>query len=120
MEEKFTLTFGQLPFIYVDRERVSEKICSNFCLDYPVSHIYIISGVMESGKTVLLTNISKTMKKKSDWLVVDVNPNREILEQIASGIYENAGVKHLFYLNLFRFRFTVLGFLLKGMCLFRI
>ncbi len=25
MEEKFTLTFGQLPFSYVDRERVSKK-----------------------------------------------------------------------------------------------
>ena len=114
MENIFTVTFGQLPSSYINREHVSEKICNDFCLDFPLSHIYIISGVRGSGKTVLLTDVSKTIEKKKDWIVVDVNPNREILEQIASGIYENAHVKHLFLSKSFSFSFHGFGFSIEG------
>lgn len=114
MENKFTVTFGQLPSSYINREHVSNKICNDFCLDFPLSHIYIISGVRGSGKTVLLTNVSKNIEKKKDWVVVDVNPNREILEQIASGIYENASVKHLFLSKSFSFSFHGFGFSIEG------
>ena len=64
MENKFTVTFGQLPSSYINRERVSDKICNDFCLDFPLSHIYIISGVRGSSKTVLLTNVFKNIEKK--------------------------------------------------------
>jgi len=114
MENKFTVSFGQLPSSYINREFISDKICNDFCLDYPVSHIYIISGVRGSGKTVLLTNVSKVMSKKKGWIIVDVNPNREILEQIASGIYENSHVKHLFLSKSFSFSFHGFGFSIEG------
>lgn len=114
MDNKFTVTFGQLPSSYINREHISENICNDFCLDFPLSHIYIISGVRGSGKTVLLTNVSKNIERKKDWVVVDVNPNREILEQIASGIYENAHVKHLFLSKSFSFSFHGFGFSIEG------
>ena len=114
MENKFTVTFGQLPSSYINREHISDKICNDFCLDFPLSHIYIISGVRGSGKTVLLTNVSKSIEKKKDWIVVDVNPNREMLEQIAAGIYENAHVKHLFLSKSFSFSFHGFGFSIEG------
>jgi len=114
MENRFTVTFGQLPSSYINREHVSEKIVDDFCLDFPLSHVYIISGVRGSGKTVLLTSVSKSIEKKKDWVVVDVNPNREILEQIASGIYENAHVKHLFLSKTFSFSFHGFGFSIEG------
>ena len=102
MDNKFTLTFGQSPISYIDRGYIAEQIY-DFSLDFPLSNIYIISGVRGSGKTVLLTNISKMILKKKDWIVVDVNPNREILEQVAAGIYENVNVKHLFASKTFSF-----------------
>ena len=114
MDNRFTVTFGQLPPSYIDREHGCESIYDDFSLDYPLSHIYIISGVRGSGKTVLLTNISKRFAKQKDWIVVDVNPNREMLEQIASGIYENAHVKHLFVSKSFSFSFHGLGFSIEG------
>lgn len=114
MTNQFSVTFGQLPSSYITRKHISEKICNEFCLDFPLTHTYIITGVRGSGKTVLLTSVSKTMQTKSDWLVVDVNPNREILEQIASGIYENAHVKHLFLKKSFSFSFHGFGFSLEG------
>lgn len=114
MENKFTMTFGQLPSSYINREHISEKICDDFSLDFPLSHIYIISGVRGSGKTVLLTDISKTIERKKNWIVVDVNPNREILGQVASGIYENAHVKHLFLSKSFSLSFHGFGFSVEG------
>ncbi len=114
MDNKFTVTFGQLPSSYINREHIADKICNDFFLDFPLSHIYIISGVRGSGKTVLLTNISKAIEKKKDWIVVDVNPNREILEQVASGIFENAHVKRLFLSKSFSFSFHGIGFSIEG------
>lgn len=54
------------------------------------------------------------MEKKKEWIVIDVNPNREILEQIASGIYENANVKRLFLSTSFSFSFHGFGFSIEG------
>jgi len=114
MDNIFTVTFGQLPSSYINREHISENICRDFCLDFPLSHIYIISGVRGSGKTDLLTNVSKNIAEKKEWVVVDINPNREILEQIASGIYENTHVKHLFLSKSFSFSFHGFGFSIEG------
>lgn len=108
------MTFGQLPSSYIDRECVVKKICDDFNLDFPLSHIYIINGVRGSGKTVMLTSISKIMKEKKDWVVIDVNPNREILEQVASGIYENERIKHLFISKSFSFSFHGFSFSIEG------
>lgn len=114
MNNIFTMTFGQLPSSYINRGHLSERIYNDFSLDFPLSHIYIICGVRGSGKTVLLTDVSKTLEKKKEWVVVDINPNREILEQIAAGIYENANVKNLFISKSFSFSFHGISFSIDG------
>lgn len=114
MDNIFTLTFGKIPPSYINREKEISKLCNDFCRSFLLSHAYFITGINASGKTVLLTNISQIMEKKKEWIVVDVNPNREILEQIASGIYENANVKHLFLSTSFSFSFHGFGFSIEG------
>ena len=114
MNSAFTLTFGQQPQNYIDRALDSNRIYDDFNLDFPLSHVYIISGVRGSGKTVLLTDVSNRFKDNSDWVVVDVNPNREILSQIAAQIYDNTKVKHLFLKASFSFSFHGFGFTIEG------
>lgn len=114
MEQKFSLTFGQEPSSYIDRHQAANQIVSDFTLDYPLSHIYIISGVRGSGKTVLLTKVSNDIKSKKDWIVVDVNPNREILSQVAAGLYESPSVKMLFLSSSFSISFKSFGFTIEG------
>lgn len=47
MDNKFTVTFGQLPSSYINREHVSENIYNDFCLDdsvdksEPYTHLFI-------------------------------------------------------------------------------
>ena len=93
MDSNFSLSFGLLPSSYINREYASKIIYDDFSLDFPLSHMYIISGVRGSGKTVLLASITKKMKDNSDWIIVDVNPNRDVLEQVAAGLYENSKVQ---------------------------
>lgn len=111
---KFSILFGKQPESYIDRLNIEKKIYNEFNLDFPITTIYILSGVRGSGKTVLLTNIAEKFKNNNQWVVVDVNPNREILNQIAAGIYENSKVKHLFLNKSFSFSFKGLGFTIEG------
>ena len=114
MTNNFTITFGQQPSSYISRVEASKRIYNDFLLDFPLSHIYIISGVRGAGKTVLLTNVSNKIKTFSDWIVIDINPNREILAQVAAGLYENTNVKHLFLSKSFSFSFHGFGFSIEG------
>lgn len=110
----FSLIFGQQPASYVERYNTAKKIYDDFMLDYPLSKFYIISGVQGSGKTVLLTRISRMIKENKDWIVIDLNPNRELLSQLAAGIYENSKVKHLFLSTSFSISFKGFGFGIEG------
>ena len=114
MNSSFSLSFGLLPSSYINREYASRQIWDDFSLDFPLSHMYIISGVRGSGKTVLLASITNKMKEDNNWIIVDVNPNRDVLEQVAAGLYENSKVKHLFLSKSFSFSFHGFGFSIEG------
>ena len=62
MENKFTVTFGQLPLSYINREHISDKICNDFSLDFPLSHIYIISGVRGSGTMDFTSDLQSRLR----------------------------------------------------------
>ena len=56
--------------------------------DSPSESVYKITGVRGSGKTVILAKIETEMKSKENtkkgWLVYDLNPNRDMLMQMAA------------------------------------
>ena len=48
----------------------------------------MITGVRGSGKTVMLTDISKHFKNEKDWIVIELNPDRDMLQGIAAKLYD--------------------------------
>lgn len=44
----------------------------------------MITGLRGSGKTVLMTRIEKRLRENSDWIVVDVNPEQNVMEEIVA------------------------------------
>ncbi len=114
MVSSFDLTFGKLPFNFLSRDNLVNEICFDFCSENPNSNLYVISGARGSGKTVLLNKIYKGMMDIEDWVVIKVNPDRDILEQIAANIYENENVKHLFVKKSFSFSFHCVSFSIEG------
>lgn len=114
MVSSFDLTFGKLPLNFLSREDLINEICFDFCSENPNSNLYVISGARGSGKTVLLNKIYRGMTNIDDWIVIKVNPDRDILEQIAANIYENENVKHLFIKKSFSFSFHCVSFSIEG------
>lgn len=56
----------------------------------------MITGVWGSGKTVMLTDISKHFRKDKDWIVIELNPDRDLLYSFAAKLYDQKKLKDLF------------------------
>lgn len=110
----FTLLFGQLPPSYIERSSQTGYIKEVFESENPLSRLFIITGVRGSGKTVTMTNLAHYFEQKKDWVVVDLNPESDLLEAFASKLYDNAKVRHLFLEKSFSISFKGVGFSLEG------
>ncbi len=110
----FTLSFGNKPYEYVDREKDKIEMIQKLTNTPPMSHCFIITGVRGSGKTVMLTSISKHFQEESNWIVIDLNPLDDMREAMAAKLYTQAKVKHLFIEKNFNFSFHGLTFSLSG------
>ena len=66
----YTLVFGKEPAQAISRASQSVEIMENFCREEPSQQIYMITGVRGTGKTVFMTDISRKMRQKRDWIVV--------------------------------------------------
>ena len=88
MQNPFTTTFSKNPEkSYIHTEQTNE-ILENFMYEEPSESVYKITGVRGSGKTVILAKIEEELRneenEKKGWIVLDVNPSRDILFQIAA------------------------------------
>ncbi len=110
----FTLMFGKEPNEIIRRDDLIAEIANDFSSKNPSSQAYLLLGARGAGKTVLLSELYKHFEAEKDWIVVDVNPHRDILEDLASGLYENGKTKHLFLHGSFDFSFQGLSFHLEG------
>lgn len=92
----FCLSFGREPDRYVAREDAYAQISGTFDSISPSSNCYLIMGVRGIGKTVLLSNILNDYRERSDWVVISLNPGRNLLEMLAAGLYEDAKLQKYF------------------------
>lgn len=89
----FNPSFGKVPQIFLDRTTTINKIIlglENYNSPYQTTMIYGVRGV---GKTSLLTDVAKTMEKKKNWIVVNLMPNRNMMENLIESIYKQATPK---------------------------
>ncbi len=110
----FSISFGTEPLNYVDRVNEKMEIVEDISGDFPSNHAIIIVGPRGSGKTVFMTSICNDLLKDEKWLVVDPGPKNNILENIASEIYESSKSKFHFIKGEFSFSFKGITFSLKG------
>jgi energy-coupling factor transporter ATP-binding protein EcfA2 len=92
MQNPFTTTFSKAPeYTYIATEKTDE-ILENFSYENPSESVYKITGVRGSGKTVILAKIEENLRneynKKKGWLVLDLNPTRDMLAQMAAMLYK--------------------------------
>ncbi len=89
MQNPFTLTFGKSPLEPVERPVQTNEIIEAFTADPINQQMFIITGVRGSGKTVMMTEISHRLRKKEDWVVIELNPATDLLQGTLSKLNSN-------------------------------
>ncbi len=87
MQNPFTSTYGIKPELYIQSDSMDDLL-ENFSHDDPTEKAYMITGVRGSGKTVLLADLSERMKGMSFWEVININPVGNMLDSLASKLYD--------------------------------
>ena len=113
-QNPFNITFGKEPSSIIARDGDFQHIYESFSSDSPDSQIYIITGPRGAGKTVAMTSISNVFKAKERWVVVELNPAKDMLEQLASKLYDEGKLRRLFIKAEFNLSFKGIGFSIMG------
>ena len=114
IKNPFNITFGKEPIEIISRKNDLEDVYNSLSLELSNNEVFIISGVRGSGKTVAMTSISDFYKKENNWIVIDLNPECDLLEQLASKLLDEGKLKKLFIKAEFNFSFQGFGISLKG------
>ena len=92
----FSVSFGTEPANYISRFIQTDEVIEAFTADNASDHIFMITGVRGSGKTVLLTVLSDHFASLGDWIVINVTPETDILDKMVSKLYNNKALRKLF------------------------
>lgn len=84
MANPFTLTFGKKPTEYIIRYKNIDEIKNAFIEEPARCQTYLIRGVRGSGKTVLMTAISREIEELDDWVCVDLNSSNNLVDDFAN------------------------------------
>ena len=80
----FPIRVTKKPYEYISRIQQTDEILEDFNAEHPVSQVYMLTGVRGSGKTVLMSAIANHLSENDDWIVVELNPTRNLLQGLAS------------------------------------
>ena len=92
----FVLDFGREPYEMIPRSLLMTDLVNSFMGDQPSRHISIVTGVRGSGKTVFMTSVCKRFQEEKDWIVVELNPDRDLLENLAAKLSSEKSLKEIF------------------------
>ena len=84
MGNPFTLTFGKSPLENIERPVQKNEILEAFLATPINQQIYMITGIRGSGKTVLMTDVSRRLKTEDNWTVIELNPETDMLHSFAA------------------------------------
>ena len=89
MNNPFTLMFGKEPLQFISRYSQVNQVVEAFDAENSPYQICMITGVRGSGKTVTLTNITKKLLESENWLAIELNPARDLLQGLAAKLTSN-------------------------------
>ena len=90
----FTLRYGTMSDSVVTRNDSLNRIISSFT-EQTNMYAYLITGIRGSGKTVLLKTVEEEMIKRPNWVVININPQGDIISSIASKMFDLAVIKKI-------------------------
>lgn len=92
----YTLVFGREPKQMIARPVPEETVVESFTEEDPSQQVYIITGVRGVGKTVFMTDVSNRLKRDPDWIAVELNTERNLLEGLAAKLSSDHTLARIF------------------------
>lgn len=80
----YTLLFGKEPSQMISRTVEITSVLESFQNAENPQQVYILTGVRGSGKTVMMTEISRKLKENREWLIVEQNPKKDLLQMLGA------------------------------------
>ncbi len=91
----FSLNFGMRPTSSISRHQQTDEVIRTFSSDPSPSHLFMVTGVRGTGKTVFLSEIENYFKQEK-WVVCDLSIESDLLQSLASKLYNTDGLYPLF------------------------
>ena len=89
IQNPFAINFGVTPNQYISREIIIDEIVDNFRSDVPQNPCVMLTGNRGTGKTVTMTSIEKVIEQMDNWIVIRLNPTRDMLVGLVSKLYDS-------------------------------
>jgi len=96
MSNPYTLVFGQRPLEIIERTAQAERIISEFTQERPSNYLNLITGIRGCGKTVFITQIANRLNERGDWEVINLNPQRDMLNSLVAKLDSNNTLSRIF------------------------
>ena len=94
----YNLNFGKEPHQILGRYPGMHSIIEDFESENP-TNTYMLTGIRGSGKTVMLTGISKYFEKKEEWIVIDLTPDLNLIQSFNSELGESSKINQYIKLD---------------------
>lgn len=97
MQNPFSTTFSKIPeYTYISTIGAKD-IIENFSYDNPTEAVYKITGLRGSGKTVIMSSVLSELRsdenREKGWCVYSINPTRDMLNQLATQLFNEDFIK---------------------------
>lgn len=112
--DPYTLTFGKEPTQLISQAAQSQQVIDSFLGTPSSQQVYMITGIRGSGKTVFMTEVAHRLASQKDWIVIELNPERDLLTSLAAKLSSENELARIFQsaeinLSLFGFGLEVKG-----------
>ncbi len=114
MKNPYSLVFGKEPAEHISRLAQSSTVIDSFLGNSDDQQIYLITGIRGSGKTVFMTDIQKRFRKEEDWIVTELNPEKDLLTALAAKLSSENSLAAIFKTAKINLSFWGLGLEVSG------
>lgn len=114
MSNPYTLVFGRPPLEIIERKTQADRIISEFCQEHPSNYLNLVTGIRGCGKTVFITRIANRLREKKEWVVINLNPQRDLLTALTAKLNSDHVLNRIFTEAEINLRAFGLGVAIKG------
>lgn len=85
----FAINFGKLPTQYIDRAILTDGILDELLADDAQNPCFMLTGTRGTGKTVTMTTIERRLSSYDNWIIIRLNPVRDMLAGLVAKLYDS-------------------------------